>query len=75
MKYFYVQATKGFYTFDIHGNAIPEDAVEITEEYYKELLEGNSNGQVISVNDNGYPILIGERYTLPKPTDEQLGTA
>jgi hypothetical protein len=64
MAYFYSNSKKGFYTVDIHKDNIPKDAVEITDEYYKELLDGNSCGQIITVNDKGYPILTGEKYTL-----------
>jgi hypothetical protein len=55
--WFYSKSTFGFYNTEIHGKAIPEDAVEITEQYHRELLYGQSNGKSIYSNDRGYPIL------------------
>ena len=48
MKYW----KNGFYDTPI------EDAVEITNEYYDQLLAGQSSGLLIGENDNGYPILV-----------------
>ena len=47
MKYW----KNGFYVKEI------EDSVEITDEYWKELLEGQSQGKQIVSNEVGYPIL------------------
>lgn len=47
MKYW----KQGFYEEPLDG------AVEITEEYYLELLNGQSNDFSIVENENGYPIL------------------
>lgn len=55
--YFYSASTGGFYTPDINP-VMPADAVEITEEYYQSLLEGQSNGLQIVADTQGYPILI-----------------
>lgn len=41
----------GFYNEPIDGS------VEISEEYWHELLEGQSNGKIITENSEGYPIL------------------
>lgn len=68
MKYFYSKETSGFYSDDIHGDNIPKDAVEITEEWHKELLEGESSGKIITSNENGYPILVDPT----PPTHEEL---
>jgi len=54
---FYSQSTGGFYSSEIHGSNIPSDAVEITIEQHFELLQGQSNGKVISSDVNGNPIL------------------
>lgn len=43
---------KGFYDEPQNG------AVEITEEYYSELLTGQSNGYMIEERNDGYPILV-----------------
>ena len=55
--YFYSASTGGFYAPDINPT-MPTDAVEITEEYYQSLLEGQANGQQIVADAQGYPILI-----------------
>ena len=54
---FYSASTGGFYTSEIHGDNIPADAVEITEQQWKDLLDGQSNGKVIMPDANGYPTL------------------
>jgi len=64
----YSKQTGGFYSHDIHGDNIPEDAVEITSEQHAALLEGQSQGKIISADENGYPILIDP----PPPTTEQI---
>lgn len=67
----YSKQTSGFYSHGIHGDNIPEDAVEITTEQHAALLEGQSQGQIISADDNGYPILIDP----PPLTAEQIQEA
>jgi len=54
---FYSKSTGGFYSAEIHGSNIPTDAVEITIEQHFELLQGQSNGKVISADINGNPVL------------------
>ena len=49
MKYW----KNGFYLEQNKANT----RVEITDEYWKELLNGQSNGKIIESDDNGYPIL------------------
>ena len=65
---FYAQSTGGFYDTAIHGDNIPADAVEITKEQHAALLEGQSQGKVISADKNGKPSLKDP----PPPTTEQL---
>ena len=48
----------GFYDVPIDG------AVEITEKYWKELLDGQSIGLIIVENEKGYPILKEYEPTL-----------
>lgn len=57
MKY-YSNETNGFYDSEINGDDIPQDAVEITDEKWMELLNGQSGGKIISADDNGYPVLM-----------------
>ena len=63
---FYSKSTGGFYTREIHGENIPEDVVEITDEQHAALLEGQSQGQIISADEEGNPILI-DPPTAPSP--------
>lgn len=41
-----------------------EGSVEITEEYWQELLDGQSSGKEIRENEAGYPVLVDHEYTL-----------
>lgn len=50
---FYSKSTKGFYTPDVHGTDIPADAVEITDDSYQSLMDGQSVGMVIVCNEIG----------------------
>ena len=65
---FYAKSTGGFYDAAIHGENIPADAVEITAEEHQALLEGQSNGKIISADKNGKPVLQDP----PPPTAEEL---
>lgn len=65
---FYSKSTKGFYDYKIHGNNMPEDKVEISAEYYRELFDGQSSGLLITQDETGYPILA----PYPEPTVDEL---
>lgn len=54
---FYSKSTNGFYSREIHGDAIPTDAVEITAAEHAALLEGQSQGKRIQADEKGFPIL------------------
>lgn len=58
MSYLYSPSTGGFYLPEIHGNNIPSDALQISEEVHAELLEGNSRGQNIVPGADGQPKLV-----------------
>lgn len=64
---FYSASTGGFYSHEIHGDSIPSDAVEISDEVYEQLLNGNASGKRIIADDFGYPVLAD----YPAPTYEQ----
>ena len=68
---FFSKNILGFYEQSIHGDNIPEDAVEITAEQHAALLEGQSQGKIISADENGHPILIDP----PPLTAEQIQEA
>lgn len=65
---YYSKSTGGFYFKDIHGERIPKDAVEISEEYHTELFEGQAKGKQIVGDDKGYPVLVEP----PPPSKEEM---
>ncbi|KAK53984.1 tail fiber assembly protein [Bordetella bronchiseptica] len=66
---FYSNQEGGFYSPAIHGNNMPDDAVEITPEAYDRALAWQSNGGVIAgVNADGSMVLESAK----PPTTEQL---
>lgn len=67
---FYSKTTGGFYDRSIHGDNIPDDAVEITAEQHRELIEGQSQGKRIVADEAGHPVLVDP----PPPTPEQIIT-
>lgn len=56
----------GFYDTPING------AVEITDEYYDQLLVGQSSGLLISENNSGHPILIVNEPTVEEVRVQKL---
>lgn len=60
--YFYDKATNGFYIDGFHK--IPNGAIEITEETYRTLLDGQATGKQIIANKQGWPVLVD-----PQPSD------
>ena len=54
---FYSKSTGGFYATEIHGDAIPADAVAITLDQHAALLSGQSAGKRIVADKNGKPVL------------------
>lgn len=55
---FYSRSTQGFYTKELHGERIPADAKQVSQETYEAMLEGQANGKLISCNEHGFPILV-----------------
>ena len=68
MTKFYSALTNGFYSEEMNGDTIPEDAIEITDEEWGALLDGQSKGKLISSDKKGRPVL----KDYPAPTAEQL---
>ena len=68
MNYFYSKSASGFYVTEVHGAAIPADAVAITEVQHAELLAGQSSGKQITSDANGTPVLTDP----PPPSANQL---
>ena len=55
--YLYSKHTAGFYHRDIHGESIPDDAVELDDAEYHALLDGQASGNEIVADENGRPFL------------------
>ena len=62
--------TTGFYLIGFHAD-IPADAVDITENKWRELMSGQEAGKIIAADDTGYPVLLDR----PAPTHEQFVAA
>lgn len=67
---FYSKSTGGFYTTEIHGDAIPADAVEITTKEHAELLAAQSQGKRIQPDADGRPCAVDHI-----PTADELAAA
>ncbi len=64
---FYSPSTGGFYARQIHGEQIPDDAIQISAEQHEALLSGANSGKRIVVQA-GVPSLV---KALP-PSPERL---
>lgn len=62
-KFYYSSKTKGFYLSSVHEQ-IPDDKIEITESYYNQLMQKQSEGLAIMEDKNGVPIAV------PQPSGE-----
>lgn len=60
---YYSHENNGFYNSAIHGSNIPADAREITSAEHAQLLQEQSQGKVISVDELGRPIAIERPIT------------
>ncbi|EMV7654251.1 tail fiber assembly protein [Escherichia coli] len=65
---YYAKSTGGFYTPEINGKNIPDDAIEITEDEYLGLLQAQADGKIITSDNNGNPVAIDP----PPLTQEEL---
>lgn len=67
---YYSKLNNGFYDSDIH-TVMPEDVIEIPVAYHQALIDGQATGQLISSNEEGYPILIDQ----PAISNDQLAVS
>ena len=68
MQTFYAASTNGFYVDDIHGDAMPQDVVEITTAAHAALLDAQAAGQTIVAGADGLPALIAP----PQPSAAEV---
>lgn len=54
---YFSATTTGFYDSRIH-TVMPKDVVELSDDYYSEVLNGQALGQRIIANESGMPVLI-----------------
>jgi len=54
---YYASSTGAFYSLAIHGGAIPTDAVEISDDEHRVLLEGLAAGKCVVMDSHGRPVL------------------
>jgi hypothetical protein len=67
MTMYYSASKRGFYDPEFH-TTIPADAVEISAERHRELLEEQSAGWMISHDSEGNPIVV--EHPEPTPAEE-----
>lgn len=65
---FFSKTTLGFYSSLVHGQNIPQDAVEITPEQHAALMNAQSSGKRIQADANGAPIAVNP----PEPSQAEL---
>ena len=73
MTMFFSPLTGGFYDDALKtdyetAGSWPDDVVAVSDRWYQHLIQGQSDGKIITVNEYGQPVL-SEPAT---PTDEQL---
>lgn len=67
MPTYYSAKNNGFYSTEVSGDSLPDDAAEITQDEWISLLQGQAEGQMITSDKKGKPVL--KNY--PNPTSEQ----
>ncbi|EQB0138310.1 tail fiber assembly protein [Enterobacter cloacae] len=73
MAIYYDSITSGFYNDDLRSDyesagTWPADAIELSDRWYQYLLNGQSLGRIVTVNEYGKPVLADP----PAPSKEQL---
>ncbi|WP_259758995.1 DUF4376 domain-containing protein [Pseudomonas sp. GCEP-101] len=67
MTIFYSPQTRGFYVDSIHGESIPDDRIEVSEDKHWELLVGQQEGGSIVVVDGK---LVLQKQAAERTTEE-----
>ncbi|RSU45815.1 hypothetical protein [Sphingobium yanoikuyae] len=68
MDIFFSPGACAFFTPALHGDAVPADAVAITADAHRALIDGQSQGRAIIADDDGHPCLA----PVVQPTLAQL---
>lgn len=72
---YFSKSTRGFYESEIHGENMPVDVVEITEDQHADLLKAQSQGQAITSDANGNPITVDPSSLLSIAQAQEQQTA
>jgi hypothetical protein len=64
-NYYYSKSENGFYLKEVHKNKIPEDAILISEDTYKEVMSQQLAGKKIVPGENGQPIAVERDPIIP----------
>lgn len=70
----YAASTNSFYASDIYYKNLPNDCVEIENDAYQLLMQGQAEGKVITSNNDGIPILINRPH-VPNTKEENQALA
>lgn len=57
MQYKFSPSKNGFFLVELHGEAVPSDAIDLTAQEHAELLAGQAQGKRIVVGADGRPEL------------------
>lgn len=68
MANYWSASLNSFCRLDVLGDAMPDDAVELSGDVYLSLLSGQESGKSIATDSNGLPCL----QEPPAPSTEQL---
>lgn len=71
---YYSAKLNGFFLTEVHGEYMPDDSVEITKAEHAALLELQSQGKVITANEEGRPIAV-DPVVAPPPAATQCTPA
>ncbi|TMJ19026.1 MAG: hypothetical protein E6G92_04230 [Alphaproteobacteria bacterium] len=70
---FFSPSTGGFYTAELHGEAMPADVVRISAARHARLLEDQAAGAEIGAGSNGAPIARFPKVTLAAARSAAVG--
>ncbi|MFB1120804.1 hypothetical protein RF240_09450 [Dickeya dadantii] len=65
--YYYSMSNSGFYSKDVNGANIPDDAVEISDDYYQHLLNEQALGNTIIFDE-----LVKKPIAVTKPVHNSV---
>lgn len=57
------KTTGGFYILEVHGQNIPNDAVEVSDETYADLMRHQAEGKQIIGDSEGNPVAVDQIVT------------